>query len=297
MLVELVSDSIDVDYELDENDVRDIFENFGKVENVTVQGDASRAVVIMDDLKEGCRAQEALNFYKLTDNGPYLIVKWQFGDFDSLQKSALMLRESSKKLELVLIDEDEDATPEKKQEVFNASFENEVAKSLNESKDSKLNNETSCSPGKVKKGVNIQCTSVSKFTCKYEIPIKNLPGYSVARKIIGYRGKNMKNILDKLKDNHFSGPIQDILKLRLRGQGSGFKEGPGNCESNEALHLCVSSQYHEKYVEACRLVEKLLKDIYREYNSFCRYRGRPTKHYKIIKMENSPACFLSNYSD
>lgn len=152
------------------------------------------------------------------------------------------------------------------------------------------------SPEKMKKGINTQCTSLSKCTCKYEIPISNLPGFSVARKIIGYRGKNMKNILNKLKDSHFKGPIQDIIKLRLRGQGSGFKEGPNERESDEPLHLCVSSQYHEKYIEACKLVEKLLKDIYREFNNFCSKRGRPTKHYKIIKMENSPACFLSNYS-
>lgn len=107
----------------------------------------------------------------------------------------------------------------------------------------------------------------------------------------------MKSILDQLKNKCFSGPIQDVIKLRLRGQGSGFKEGPNNCESDEPLHLCVSSQYYEKYAEACMLVEKLLKDTYREYNNFCKYRGRPTRSYKIVKMENSPACFLSNYSN
>jgi len=35
----------------------------------------------------------------------------------------------------------------------------------------------------------------------------------------------------------------NLLKLRLRGQGSGFKEGPDRKESNEPLHLCVSSKY------------------------------------------------------
>lgn len=105
----------------------------------------------------------------------------------------------------------------------------------------------------------------------------------------------MKGILEKLKDNYFNGPIQDVIKLRLRGQGSGFKEGPENCESPEPLHLCVSSKYYEKYLEACKLVEKLLKDLYYEYNSYCRYRGRPTRNYRIMKMENNPACYLSSY--
>jgi hypothetical protein len=137
---------------------------------------------------------------------------------------------------------------------------------------------------------------VSKFTCKYEIPVKNLPGFSVARKVIGHRGKNMKLILQTLKDNHFSGPIQDVIKLRLRGQGSGFKEGPNNCESPEPLHLCVSSKYYEKYTEGCKLVENLLKDVCQEYNNFCRWKNRPQIKYNIKKLENSPACYLSNYS-
>ena len=103
----------------------------------------------------------------------------------------------------------------------------------------------------------------------------------------------MKNILDKLKDNHFAGPIQDVIKLRLRGQGSGFKEGPHNCESPEPLHLCVSSKYHEKYTEACKLVERLLRDVYQEYNNFCRWRGRSVQHFKVNKMENNPASYLT----
>lgn len=35
---------------------------------------------------------------------------------------------------------------------------------------------------------------------------------------------------------------QDLVKLRLRGKGSGYKEGPEKKESNEPLHLCVSSK-------------------------------------------------------
>lgn len=31
--------------------------------------------------------------------------------------------------------------------------------------------------------------------------------------------------------------IQDLAKLRLRGRGSGFKEGPRHEESAEPLHL------------------------------------------------------------
>jgi hypothetical protein len=31
--------------------------------------------------------------------------------------------------------------------------------------------------------------------------------------------------------------VQDLVKLRLRGRGSGFKEGPRQEESGEPLHM------------------------------------------------------------
>lgn len=141
---------------------------------------------------------------------------------------------------------------------------------------------------------NKECTSVSKYTWKYDVQIKSLPGFSVARKIIGFKGKNMKDILNKLKVNNFKGPIQDVIKLRLRGQGSGFKEGPKNVESSEPLHLWISSKYYDKYVEACKLVESLLKSVYWEYNNYCNYIGIPTQKYRLKKRENNPASALSN---
>ena len=55
------------------------------------------------------------------------------------------------------------------------------------------------------------------------------------------------------------------LKLRLRGRGSGFKEGPNNKESTENLHLCISAKNKEVYDLACEGVERLLNKIYNEY--------------------------------
>ena len=43
----------------------------------------------------------------------------------------------------------------------------------------------------------------------------------------------------------------DVVKLRLRGKGSGFKEGPKQEESKEPLHLCISSRFYDKYKMAC----------------------------------------------
>lgn len=296
LIVEVISSTNSVEYELEQNDVRKVFEKFGPVSSVTVHEKSNKAVVIMEDPKNGHQAEKYLNFYQLPGTSAYLTVKWQFGDYECLQRAAMFQKSSTLKSaglpnqsQINRNSQNEDAQKANSKNEENGSFTTATASHQYQS-------DLSCGESSPQTGVSRECTSVSKFTCKYEVVIKNIPGFSAARKIIGNRGKNMKNILDRLKDNHFEGPIQDVIKLRLRGQGSGFKEGPNNCESPEPLHLCVSSKYYEKYTEACKLVEKLLRDVYQEYNNFCRWKGRPVKQYKISKMENSPASYLSNYS-
>ena len=107
---------------------------------------------------------------------------------------------------------------------------------------------------------------MSKFTAKYEVQIPANSSFQTARKIIGFRGCNMKKIVECLK---CEAPA-DIVKLRLRGQGSGYKEGHLKRESNEPLHLCVSSEYYDKFSTACVEAEKLIARIYKEYEMFLR---------------------------
>lgn len=298
LVVEVVSSSENVEYELDQNDVRKVFEKFGPVTSVEIHEKSNKAVVVMEDAQHGYQAEKYLNFYQLPGTNAYLTVKWQFGDYECLQRAT--------KLQKGTTNQNTDKFSQnqtkinKNYQVKDAQIHesvNEVKRDLGVSDTSaQCQQEVEQADDSSPLGLSKECTSVSKFTCKYEIPLRNLPGFSVARKIIGHRGKNMKTILERLKDSHFSGPIQDVIKLRLRGQGSGFKEGPSNCESPEPLHLCVSSKYFDKYNEACKLVEKLLKDVYQEYNNYCRWKGRPVHNYKIAKMENSPASYLSGCS-
>ena len=46
----------------------------------------------------------------------------------------------------------------------------------------------------------------------------------------------MKRILEMSKGNFTMKPIQDIVKLRLRGKGSGFKEGPEKKGTHSPAH-------------------------------------------------------------
>ncbi len=80
--------------------------------------------------------------------------------------------------------------------------------------------------------------------------------------------------------------MHDFVKLRLRGKGSGFREGASKEESNENLHLCVSSMYYEQYKIACEEITKLILQVYKEYYNYCRNKGIKTEILRIKKFEN-----------
>ena len=130
-----------------------------------------------------------------------------------------------------------------------------------------------------------------KYTCKYEILIENDSEFQIARKLIGSKGINMKKIINECK---IEGEIETV-KLRLRGKGSGYKEGPQNKESDEPLHLCISSRTKEELNKASFLVNKLLDKINEEYKLFCKKFGRKPKCDKIArKIENKNMNFKFN---
>ena len=104
-----------------------------------------------------------------------------------------------------------------------------------------------------------------KFTCKYEILIENDSEFQIARRLIGSKGCNMKKIINECK----STGDKEGVKLRLRGKGSGYKEGPQNKESDEPLHLCISAKNAEEMKTACILVDELLERIHKDYKEFC----------------------------
>eukprot|EP01055_Gregarina_sp_Pseudo9_P002258 Gregarina_sp_Pseudo_9__2257@NODE_258_length_3392_cov_8_881002_g241_i0_p1_GENE_NODE_258_length_3392_cov_8_881002_g241_i0NODE_258_length_3392_cov_8_881002_g241_i0_p1_ORF_typecomplete_len537_score93_72KH_1/PF00013_29/8e05GcnA_N/PF18229_1/0_23_NODE_258_length_3392_cov_8_881002_g241_i013022912 len=111
---------------------------------------------------------------------------------------------------------------------------------------------------------------VRKWTSRYEIQIDPHDGFQVTRRIIGTRGANMKKI------NASTG-----AKLRLRGRGSGYLEGSSRQEADDPLHLWMSSCDALKYKVARSMTEKLLQDIYSEYDKWLADNGRPSARLKI----------------
>jgi len=64
----------------------------------------------------------------------------------------------------------------------------------------------------------------NKFICNYEIQIDNDEYFRVTKRIIGNKGLYLKAILYDC-----CGKYSDYsTKIRLRGRGSGFREGPNH---------------------------------------------------------------------
>jgi len=109
----------------------------------------------------------------------------------------------------------------------------------------------------VGKGLN------AKLQCQFTVGIEDDSKFRVVKRIIGNGGENMKRIAE------LSG-----AKLRLRGRGSKFLEGPEQQESTDGLMLCLSSQEKAGYEHAKELVTELLKNIYHSYDVFCQKPGK-----------------------
>ena len=119
-----------------------------------------------------------------------------------------------------------------------------------------------------------------KYVCNYNIQIENDESFNVTKRIIGKNGYFLKKIIYEgcIKFNDYS------TKIRLRGKGSGYKEGNLNIESNEPLELCISSLNYPTYINCCRLVESLLKKIYFDYYEY-RKKITPSSLINAIKQK------------
>merc|ERR1712232_789562 len=105
-------------------------------------------------------------------------------------------------------------------------------------------------------------TSTGKVQSQFIIGIEEEPRFRVCRKLLGTAGEHMKRIAGETG-----------ARLRLRGQGSKFLEGPEQRESTDPLMLCVSAPDQKSYDLARSLVEELLVDVYRQYSDFCKRMG------------------------
>ena len=157
-----------------------------------------------------------------------------------------------------------------------------LQKNLNQNNNNNANNKNSS-------GVSNDEKNIGKYTCKYEILIANDKDFQIARRLIGSKGCNMKKIINECKIDDGEG-----IKLRLRGKGSGYKEGPENKESDEPLHLCISSKNPEEMKKACLLVDELLNKIHEDYKEYCEKNNvMPLNTQIATRIDNKNSDFKS----
>jgi len=97
--------------------------------------------------------------------------------------------------------------------------------------------------------------NLPRFLCTFFVGIEDDAEFTVAKRIIGPQGRNMKYIAEESQGS----------KIRLRGKGSMFTERETGYESFEPLQINVSVVNRSGYKRAKELVARLLEDIYGEY--------------------------------
>lgn len=118
----------------------------------------------------------------------------------------------------------------------------------------------------------------TKHQCQFFIGIEEEPRFRVVRRIIGTAGANVKYIAEQ------AGPD---TKLRLRGRGSKFFEGPEKQEAPEPLMLCVSVPNRAAYDTVTRLVREQLERVYDEYDNFRVSNGQSALRLRV-RMHEGP---------
>ena len=100
-----------------------------------------------------------------------------------------------------------------------------------------------------------------KYVSRYIVQIENEKNFPVTKMIIGNNGMLLRKIL---LDNCIKYG-DHTTKIRLRGKGSGYKEGINNEESKDPMELCISSLNVVSFSRCSSAIENLLLKIYYQY--------------------------------
>ena len=155
--------------------------------------------------------------------------------------------------------------------VINNTFKEYVPKNNNNNNNNNINNNKTKNqnvqntPSSPVKDVEFQTNSTRdyqfKYVSRYIVQIENEKNFPVTKMIIGNSGKLLRNILVKNCINNGD----HTTKIRLRGKGSGYKEGPKNEESKDPMELCISSLNLISYLKCSNEIENLLRNVYYQY--------------------------------
>merc|ERR1712176_815379 len=104
-----------------------------------------------------------------------------------------------------------------------------------------------------------------KSICRFLVGISEDSEFQVCRRLIGPGGENMKRITAEAPE----------AKIRIRGTGSKYLEGPDHEESRDPLMICVSASSQRDFEIAVSRIETLLATVQTDYRNFCKSRRLP----------------------
>lgn len=231
---------------LEQSDLKRVFDNIGEVWSIGIVDGGKKAIVILSSFEEVLKAFSILHGKEIV--GHKTQDQLQLGFLEDSAEGRTLLEEAKKSNQKSVVLSEEQQPESKK--TIDITFSNQKS--------------------------NSQANQLPKLTCKYEIePFDEgaSKAFLLSKRIIGPKGSNMKKIIEEcFADRPFEA---DALKLRLRGKGSGFKEGPQNkgitsftLECNEPLHLCISAKNQFFYDISSKLIEQLLLDVCRSFDTY-----------------------------
>jgi len=123
-----------------------------------------------------------------------------------------------------------------------------------------------------------------KYVSRYIVQIENEKNFPVTKMIIGNNGMLLRKIL---LDNCIKYG-DHTTKIRLRGRGSGYKEGPKNEESKDPMELCISSLNMASFSRCSIAIENMLLQVYYQYYLYQCKNFLEKKNQLNNKMESPP---------
>lgn len=122
--------------------------------------------------------------------------------------------------------------------------------------------------------------SERKQQCQFILGITEESKFRVVRRLLGSGGMHVKAIAEETG-----------AKLRLRGVGSKFLEGPEKKESSDPLMLCVSALTDEGYDIAVKRIREHLECIYLDFHEFLIKNGEHAPKLSVRMHEGARLLF------
>lgn len=197
------------EYELEEEDIKEVFQRFGEVKQVLLRPNC-KALIVFSEGVNAAFALNSLNNHEIEDIEVILKVDWcPLNEIPLQNKETPSMNEETLLMNLM------------KEDIEKTSLMNEETSLIHHN--------------------SIDYDEKIKYTCRFEIQIENEREFQVCRKIIGPKGINMKQIIEYCCNNTHNTEenpyFNDQIKLRLRGKGSGYKEGLNQIGIYPYLHI------------------------------------------------------------